>query len=192
GFKLSAQHVEDDIDAALRIGVDYVILDGRGGGTGAAPLIFRDHISVPTLPALARARRHLDKRGKSGEVTLIITGGLRTPADFAKALALGADGVAVSNAALQAIGCLGMRACHTNNCPVGIATQKEHLRERLPIDEGAERLNRFFRASVELMQVLARACGHSHLNEFRPTDLTTFKRDVAYLTGVAYGGAVPL
>nr|MDJ0976717.1 glutamate synthase-related protein [Planctomycetota bacterium] len=113
GFKLSAQHVEDDIDAALRIGVDYVILDGRGGGTGAAPLIFRDHISVPTLPALARARRHLDKRGKSGEVTLIITGGLRTPADFAKALALGADGVAVSNAALQAIGCLGMRACHT-------------------------------------------------------------------------------
>ncbi|MDJ0523097.1 MAG: glutamate synthase-related protein [Planctomycetota bacterium] len=192
GFKLSAQHVEDDIDAALRIGVDYVILDGRGGGTGAAPLIFRDNISVPTLPALARARRHLDKRGVSGDVTLIITGGLRTPADFAKALALGADGIAVSNSALQAIGCLGMRACHTNNCPVGIATQKEHLRERLPIDVGAERLDRFFRASVELMQVLARACGHVHLNQFRPADLTTFKRDVAYLTGVAYGGAVPL
>ena len=192
GFKLSAQHVEDDIDAALRIGVDYIILDGRGGGTGAAPLLFRDNISVPTLPALARARRHLDLRGKTGEITLIITGGLRTPADFAKAMALGADGVAVSNSALQAIGCLGMRACHTNNCPVGIATQKENLRDRLPVDVAAERLARFFHASVELMQILARACGHTRLADLRVEDLTTWKRDVAYLTGVRYGGAVPL
>ncbi len=143
---------------------------------------------MPTLPALARARRHLDQRGKSGEVTLIITGGLRTPADFAKALALGADGIAVSNAAIQAIGCLGMRACHTNNCPVGIATQKEHLRARLPVDEAAERLARFFGAAVELMKLLARACGHTHLSQFRLDDLTTWKRDVADLTGVAYGG----
>ena len=192
GFKLSAQHIEDDIDAALRIGVDYIILDGRGGGTGAAPLIFRDNISVPTLPALARARKHLDHRGKSGEVTLFITGGLRTPADFAKALALGADGIAVSNAAIQAIGCLGMRACHTNNCPVGIATQKAHLRSRLPVDEAAERLSRFFESTVELMKLLARACGHTHFDQFRQSDLTTWKRDIAYLTGVAYGGVVPL
>ena len=118
GFKLSAQHIEKDLDAALEIGVDYVILDGRGGGTGAAPLIFRDNISVPTIPALARARRHLDRSEADG-ITLIITGGLRHPADFAKAMALGADGIAVSNAAIQAIGCLGMRACHTNNCPGG-------------------------------------------------------------------------
>ena len=192
GFKLSAQHIEDDMDAALRIGVDYIILDGRGGGTGAAPVIFRDNISVPTLPALARARRLLDERGMSGEVTLFITGGLRTPADFAKALALGADGIAVSNAALQAIGCLGMRACHTDNCPVGIATQKEHLRARLPVEEAAERLARFFVAATELMKVLNRACGHTHLNQFRRHDLTTWKREVAYLTGVAYGGVVPL
>ena len=100
--------------------------------------------------------------------------------------------MAVANSALQAIGCLGMRACHTNNCPVGIATQKKHLRDRLPVDEAAERLARFFEASVELMQVLARACGHTHLRDFRQTDLTTWKRDVAYLTGVAYGGVVPL
>ena len=192
GFKLSAQHVEDDIDAALRIGVDYLILDGRGGGTGAAPLVFRDNISVPTLPALARARQHLDQRGVSGDVTLFVTGGLRVPADFAKALALGADGIAVSNSALQAIGCLGMRACHTNNCPVGIATQKEHLRQRLPVEEASDRLARFFEASVELMKVLARACGHTDLSGFRIEDLTTWKRDVAYLTGVRYGGVVPL
>lgn len=192
GFKLSAQHIERDIDAALDIGVDYIILDGRGGGTGAAPLIFRDHISVPTLPALARARRHLDRRSASGRVTLIMTGGLRVPADFAKAMALGADGIAVSNSALQAIGCLGMRACHTNNCPVGIATQKEELRRRLDIAVGAKRLANFFHASVELMQVLARACGHDHLNQLSPSDLTTWKREVAHLTGIQYGGVTPI
>jgi glutamate synthase domain-containing protein 2 len=187
GFKLSAQHIEKDIDAALEIGVDYIILDGRGGGTGAAPLIFRDNISVPTIPALARARRHLDNCSADG-VTLIITGGLRTPADFSKALALGADGVAVSNSAIQAIGCLGMRACHTNNCPVGIATQKPHLRARLPIDEAAERLARFFHSSVELMSVVARAAGHHSLGDFEVSDLTSFKQDMCHLTGVAYGG----
>jgi methylamine---glutamate N-methyltransferase subunit C len=191
GVKLSAQHIEQDIEAALRIGVDYIILDGRGGGTGAAPLIFRDNISVPTIPALARARRYLNQRGAT-HVTLMITGGLRTPADFAKALALGADGIALSNAAIQAIGCLGMRACHTDNCPVGIATQKEHLRSRLIINEAAQRLNRFFRASTELMQVLARACGHTHLNQFCLDDLTTWDRDMAHLTGVNYAGVMPL
>jgi len=187
GFKLSAQHIEKDIDAALEIGVDYIILDGRGGGTGAAPLIFRDNISVPTIPALARARRHLDA-SDAGDVTLIATGGLRHPADFAKAMALGANGIAVANAAIQAIGCVGMRACHTNNCPVGIATQKSHLRARLPVDIAAERLARFFAAAVELMTVLARAAGHRHLSEFSIDDLTTFKADMAQLSGVTYGG----
>ncbi len=191
GFKLSAQHIEDDIDFALKVGCDYIILDGRGGGTGAAPTLFRDNISVPTIPALARARRHLDSRGKA-EVTLIVTGGLRTEADFCKALALGADGVAISNSALQAIGCLGMRACHTNNCPVGIATQKPGLRARLEIERSAAQLATYFGATVALMQVLARACGHSHLSGFSLTDLTTWDRDMAYLSGVAYGGAVPL
>ncbi|MFE9245128.1 glutamate synthase-related protein [Nocardiopsis sp. NPDC006938] len=187
GFKLSAQHVERDLDAALRIGVDYVILDGRGGGTGAAPLLFRENISVPTIPALARARRHLDRLGRR-DVTLIVTGGLRVPADFVKALALGADAVAVANSAMQAIGCLGMRACHTNNCPVGIATQRPHLRARLPVAEAAERLDRFLRASVELMRVMARACGHDHLGGFNPDDLVAWKRELADLSGVAYGG----
>ena len=187
GVKMSAQHVEEDLDAALDLGADYVILDGRGGGTGAAPTIFRDTISVPTMAALARARRHLDLAG-ARQVTLIATGGLRRPQDIVKALALGADAVAVSNVALQAIGCVGMRACHTDNCPVGIATQKPHLRSRLPVDEAAERLDRFLRSTVELMVVLARACGHRHLRDFCLDDLTTFDRDMAALSGVEFGG----
>ena len=187
GAKLSAQHVEADIDAALDIGVDYIILDGRGGGTGAAPTIFRDHISVPTMAALARARHHLDTSDRS-DVTLVITGGLRTHTDFVKALALGADAIAVSNSAMQAIGCIGMRACHTDNCPVGIATQKKDLRLRLIIDDAAARLARFFEASVELMSVLARACGHDSLSDFTIDDLTTFDRTIADLAGVPWGG----
>ncbi len=187
GYKLSAQHIEKDLDAALEIGVDYVILDGRGGGTGAAPIIFRDNISVPTIPALARARRHLDAL-KRRDVSLVITGGLRKPADFAKALALGADAIAVSNAAIQAIGCLGMRACHTNNCPVGIATQKPHLMSRIIVDQSAERLRRFFDTSVDLMKILARACGHSHMRDFSRDDLITWKEDMSRLSGVTYGG----
>jgi methylamine---glutamate N-methyltransferase subunit C len=187
GYKLSAQHIEKDIDAALEVGVDYIILDGRGGGTGAAPVIFRDNISVPTIPALARARRHLDQANRK-DVSLIITGGLRKPADFIKALALGADAIAVSNAAMQAIGCIAMRACHTNNCPVGIATQKPHLVSRLVVESSAVQLKNFFEASVELMQVMARACGHDHLSGFNIDDLTTWQKYVAELSGVEYGG----
>jgi glutamate synthase domain-containing protein 2 len=121
-------------------------------------------------------------------VTLIITGGLRLPADYVKAMALGADAVALANAPMQAIGCLAMRACHTNNCPVGIATQKDSLRARLKIQESAEQLCRFFLAATELMQVMARACGHDHLNKLSPEDLTTFDRDMAHLAGIPYAG----
>lgn len=187
GYKLSAQHIEKDIDAALEIGVDYIILDGRGGGTGAAPTIFRDNISVPTIPALARARNHLDEIGH-GEITLVVTGGLRTPADFVKAMAMGADAIALSNSAMQAIGCIAMRACQTNNCPVGIATQKPHLASRLIVEKSAYRLKNFFDASTELMQVLARACGHSRLSDFSVYDLTTFNREMSDLSGITYAG----
>jgi glutamate synthase domain-containing protein 2 len=188
GFKLSANHIERDIEFALRAGADYLILDGRGGGTGAAPLLFRDHISVPTIPALARARHYLDRQGASGRVTLIITGGLRMPSDFIKALALGADGIALSNSALQAIGCVAARICHTNNCPSGIATQRPELRRRLDVEASAQQLARFLGASVELMQVMARACGYDRLDRFRREDLATFDPVMARLSGVGYAG----
>lgn len=187
GFKMSAQHIENDLHFALEAGADYIILDGRGGATGAAPDIFKNNISIPTMVALARARRHLDDRGRS-DVTLVITGGLRTESDFVKALALGADAIAVANSALQAIGCLGMRACHTNNCPVGIATQQEHLRKRLVVEKSAQQLANYLGATVELMKTLARACGHRHLRDFAVHDLTTWNADIAKLTGIQYAG----
>ena len=188
GFKLSANHIERDIQFALDASADYIILDGRGGGTGAAPEIFRDHISVPTIPALARARRYLDEQGASGRVTLIITGGLRLPIDFVKALALGADGVAVSNSAMQSIGCVAARMCNTNNCPAGIATQKADLRQRLNVEKSSKQLANFFNASTELMQVMARACGHDALSKFNIDDLATWHREMAVLSGVKFSG----
>jgi glutamate synthase domain-containing protein 2/CDGSH-type Zn-finger protein len=188
GFKLSANHIERDIGFALEAGADYIILDGRGGGTGAAPLLFRDHISVPTMAALARARHYLDRHGASERVTLIITGGLRVASDFIKALALGADGIALSNSAMQAIGCVAARICNTNNCPAGIATQKPELRQKLDIERSARQLANFFQASVELMKVMARACGHNALAGFNRQDIATWHRDIAELTGIEYTG----
>jgi len=187
GFKIAASHIEADIDFAVKVGVDYIILDGRGGGTGSAPTILRNNINVPTIPALARARKHLDKINAK-DVTLIITGGLRVAEDFAKAMMLGADAIAVSNSALQAIGCLGMRACNSNNCPVGIATQKSHLRQRLIIETSAQQLNNFFEATSELIKVIARACGHDNVSKFNFKDLSTFDYDLHRLTGISYAG----
>ena len=191
GFKLSANHIERNMQFAVDASADYIILDGRGGGTGAAPALFRDHISVPTIPALSRARHFLDEKGLSGKVTLIITGGLRTPTDYIKALCLGADGIAVSNAAMQAIGCVGARICNTNNCPVGIATQRPELRARLNVDVAAERLGRFFEASTELMKVMARACGHRQMSDFCLDDIATWHYELARLASIPYSGAPP-
>ena len=187
GFKLSANHIEKDVQFAVDASADYIILDGRGGGTGAAPSIFRNHISVPTIPALARARKYLDKIGRK-DITLIITGGLRLPEDFIKAMALGANGVAISNSAMQAIGCIAARMCNSNNCPVGVATQKMDLRKRLNIEKSAQQLANFFEASTSLMQVMARACGHDDLQKFNQDDIATWNRDMYHLTGIHYAG----
>jgi len=187
GFKIAASHIEKDMDFALESGADYIILDGRGGGTGAAPTVLRNNINIPTIPALARARKHLDGVG-ADDISLIITGGLRVAEDFAKALMLGADAIAISNSALQAIGCLGMRACHTNNCPVGIATQKENLRSRLIIQQSASQLKNFFNATTDLMKVIARSCGYDDFRKFNKQDLTTFNRDIHQLAKIHYAG----
>ena len=110
------------------------------------------------------------------------------PEDFVKALALGADGIALANSAIQAVGCVAARMCNTNNCPAGVATQKPELRARLDVETSARRLQRFFSASVSLMQLMARACGHRHLNQFNPQDIATWKKAMAQLSGIAFAG----
>jgi len=101
---------------------------------------------------------------------------------------LGADAVAVSNSALQAIGCLGMRACHTNNCPVGVATQKDSLRNRIVIETSAKQLYNYFSATNELVKVIARACGHDSVRKFNHHDLSTISHEIYQLTGISYAG----
>lgn len=192
GFKISANHIEEDLGFALEAEADYIILDGRGGSTGAAPAIFRDHISVPTIAALARARKFLDaagyKKGAKDGVTLIVTGGLRTPADFIKALALGADGIALSNSALQSIGCIGARICGSGDCPAGIATHAQHLVNKLDVEARARDLALFFTGSLHLMKIMARACGHHALSEFSQEDICTWQTEMARLAGIRYAG----
>jgi len=187
GVKLSAQHVEAHIDFAPDAGAEYLILDGRGGGTGAAPDVLTDTISVPTMAALPRARRHVDDREWS-DVPLIATSGLRTESDLITARTLGTDGVAVSNTAMHAIGALGHPAGNSNHCPVGIAAQRADLRTRLVVDSTAEELQNFYGATVELMKVMARACGHERLAGFPGRDLTPWTKDIADLTGVDDAG----
>jgi len=122
-------------------------------------------------------------------VTLIVTGGLRVPADYVKAMALGADGIALANAPIQAVGCIGARLCNTDRCPSGVATQDPALRALIDVDTSARRVARFFDAAVQLMQVMARACGHDHLSKFEGDDIATWHREMADLTGMDYAGS---
>lgn len=119
---------------------------------------------------------------------MIATGGLRTPTDFVKALALGADGVALSNSALQAIGCIAARRCDKGDCPAGIATQREDLAYKLEVDQAARRLANFFSSCGALMSELTRACGYTRLADLSRDDLTTWRWELAQLSGVRFSG----
>lgn len=182
GFKLSANRMSEDIAFALAVGADYIILDGRGGSTGAAPTLFRDNISIPTIPALVRARQLIDRHSSRQRVQLIVAGGLRVPTDFVKALALGADGVALANTSIQAIGCIGARRCHANVCPAGIATQDPLY--ALNFNGTAQQLANTFLNATAIMQHIARRCGHSSLRDFNASNLRATTLRMARLTGL--------
>jgi glutamate synthase domain-containing protein 2 len=178
GAKMAASQIERDLEAVAYCGFDFVTIDGRGGGTGAAPLHVKDNIGVPLVYALPRARRWLNEHGHE-DITLVATGNLRTPSDFAKALALGADCVAIATAAMMAIGCQQYRACHNNTCPVGIATQKTKLRERFDIQISAQRLVNFLEATEAELTDFCRMTGHSNIHELSVADMTTTDLAVA-------------
>jgi glutamate synthase domain-containing protein 2/rubredoxin len=185
GVKLAAGDIEADLAVALEGNPDFVTIDGRPGATGAAPKVVKAATSVPTLFALHRARRFLDEQGATG-VSLIVTGGLRVSSDFAKALALGADAVAVATAALIAAGCQQYRVCHTGRCPVGVATQDPELRARLDVEVSARRVENYLRVCTEELRDFARMTGNDDVHGLSPRDLVTTSSEISAHTLVRH------
>ncbi len=185
GIKFAASRIEKDLAAAMELDVDWITLDGRAGGTGAAGKHVKDNICVPTVFAIPRARKWLDDHAVKN-VTLCVTGGFRTAADVAKAMALGADAVALATAAMMAIGCQQYRACSSNNCPVGIATQRMELRQRFDYMVSANRLKNFFESMTLQMSEFARMCGKQRLSDLSPEDLATTSHEIALYSPVPH------
>lgn len=187
GIKIAAGHIERDLEYCVYAGADFITIDGRGGATGSSPLMLRDSTSVPTIYALARARKYLDSVGCDAE--LVITGGLRVSSDFAKALAMGADAVAIASAALIAAACQQYRICGSGRCPVGIATQDPELRKRLDVEKAAARTANFLKVSTADLQMFARITGKPSVHELSADDLITTDRDISEYTGIRHAGS---
>ena len=186
GIKLAAGNIEADLEYCLYAEPDFVTIDGRGGATGSSPFFLREATSVPTIYALSRARKYLDK--VKSDVSLVITGGLRVSADFAKAIAMGADAVAVASGALIALGCQQYRICGSGNCPVGIATQNPELRARLNVEAGAKRVANYLRVSTEELKTFARISGVDDIHSLSLKNLVTIDSDISSYTGITHAG----
>ncbi|MCD2493116.1 alpha-hydroxy-acid oxidizing protein [Lacrimispora sp. NSJ-141] len=184
GIKIAAGHVERDLEYCVYAEPDFITIDGRGGATGASPQIIRDATSVPTVYALYRARKYLDSI--NSDISLVITGGLRVSSDFAKALAMGADAVAIASAGLIAAACQQYRICGTGMCPVGVATQDPELRARFKVDAAAKRVANFLNASLEELKTFARITGHEKLSGLSVKDLCTIDREISDYTNIPH------
>lgn len=185
GIKIAAGHIEEDLDFALYAEPDFITLDGRAGGTGASPKYVKGSVGIPSPFAIYRARKYLQER-RIDHVSLICTGGLRISSDFAKAIALGADAVAVSTSALIAIGCRQYRICNTGKCPVGIATHDPALRERLDIDHSARRLHNFLTVSTAELRDFARLTGNNNIHNLSIHDLLTTNSEISNHTDIRH------
>ena len=184
GIKIAAGRIERDLEFCVFAEPDFITIDGRGGATGASPKLVRDATSVPTIYALYRARKYLDEAG--AEIDLVITGGLRVSSDFAKAIAMGADAVAVASAALIAAACQQYRICGTGKCPVGIATQDPELRGRLKGEAAAQRVANFLNVSREELKTFARITGHERIHDLCTEDLCTISREISEFTNIPH------
>ena len=184
GIKMAAGHIEDDLAVALAAKPDFITIDGRTGATGSAPKYIKAATSVPTIYALYRARQYLD--AQNSDVSLIITGGIRVSSDMAKALAMGADAVAVASAAMMAIGCQQYRMCNTGQCPIGIATQDPGLRKRFDVEKSAQRLANYFTVCNEELKTFARITGHDDVHELDTHDLTTTNSEISEHTNIKH------
>ena len=185
GVKIAAGDIEDDLDAIIYAGADFVTIDGRPGATGAATKYIKASTSVPTIFALYRARKYLDAH-EANDISLIITGGLRVSSDFAKALALGADAIAIGTAALMACGCQQYRLCTTGKCPVGITTQDPVLKERLKIDISAKKLENYLRVCTNELKDFARLTGYTDVHAMNIRNLCTTNSEISSYTDISH------
>lgn len=184
GIKIAAGRIKKDLEVCVYAEPDFITIDGRGGATGASPAIIRDSTSVPTIYALYRARRYLDSI--HSDIDLVITGGLRVSSDFAKAIAMGADAVAIASAAMVAAACQQYRICGTGMCPVGMATQDEKLRERLHIEAAAKRVENFLSCSANELRTFGRITGNADIHSLSVDDLCTISREISEHTNIPH------
>ena len=184
GLKFAAGRIEDDLSHVLYAEPDFITIDGRGGSTGASPKLIRDSTSVPTIYALSRARKYLDEH--DSEIDLTITGGLRVSSDFAKALAMGADAIAIGTAAMIATACQQYKICDTGDCPVGVATQDDELRKRLKIETASKRVENYLRVSTEELKTFARITGHDNVHDLNTGDLCTLNSEISDYTDIKH------
>lgn len=184
GIKIAAGHIEKDLDFIAYANPDFITIDGRGGATGASPKLLKDATTIPTLFALHRARKYLDKNNL--DIDLVITGGLRVASDFAKAIAMGADVVAIGSAAMMAAACQQYRICGSGKCPVGCATQDEELRKRLDVDKSAKRVFNYLHASLEDLKSFARITGHEDIHDLSISDLCTANSEISDHTDIPH------
>lgn len=186
GVKIAAGNIERDLEYCVFAEPDFITIDGRGGATGSSPLFLRESTSIPTIYALARARKYLDS--VHSDIALVITGGLRVSSDFAKALAMGADAVAIASAGLIAAACQQYRICGSGNCPVGVATQDPELRSRLKTSAAAQRVANFLNVSRKELEMFARITGNHSVHDLSMNNLVTLDRDIAQYTGIRHAG----
>ena len=184
GIKIAAGRIERDLEFCVYAEPDFITIDGRGGATGSSPLFLREASSVPTIYALCRARKYLDS--VRSDISLVITGGLRVSSDFAKAIAMGADAVAIATAPLIAAACQQYRICGSGNCPMGIATQDESLRARLKEEAAVKRVANFLNCSTEELKTFARVTGHKDIHSLSVDDLCTINREISEFTNIPH------
>lgn len=184
GIKIAAGRIERDLEYCVYAEPDFITVDGRGGATGSSPYFLREATTVPTIYALYRARKYLNS--VHSDISLVITGGLRVSADFAKAIAMGADAVAVASAGLIAAACQQYRICGSGNCPVGIATQNPELRERLRVEAAAERVYRYMDVSFKELRTFARITGHTDIHDLSVEDLVTINKEISEYTNITH------
>lgn len=187
GIKIAAGRIEKDLEYCVFAQPDFITIDGRGGATGASPKLVRDATSVPTIFALYRAKKYLDEAGEAAKnIQLVITGGLRVSSDFAKAIAMGADAIAIASAGLIAAACQQYRICGTGKCPVGVATQDPELRKRFSEDAAAQRVANFLNVSLEELKTFARITGHKNLHDLNVSDLCTISEEISNHTNILH------